>query len=57
VFGAGVIVALGAGWFVLARFVMDEPIGDASGEALGVMLGFLLVTSIIGAIRSGRGKP
>ena len=55
--GGAVIVLLGAGWFLLAHYVMGEPVGDATGETLGVMLALLLVASVIGAVRSGRGRP
>ena len=57
VIGAAVIVALGAGWFVLSHLGMRTPTGDAVGEALGVMLALLVVASIVGAVLSARGRP
>lgn len=57
VVGGLLIVAAGVGWFVLSRLVMGETTGDAIGEGLGVMLALLVVASVVGAIRSGRGSP
>jgi hypothetical protein len=57
VWGGAAIVLLGAGWFLLAHYVMGETVRDATGESLGVMLALLLVASVIGAVRSGRGRP
>ena len=57
VIGAAIIAALGAGWYLLSRFVMESSAGDALGEAVGVMLALLVVASIAGAIASGRGNP
>lgn len=54
VVGGGVLLLLGAGWFVLSHVVMGTQTADALGEALGVMLGLAIVASIIGAIRSHR---
>ena len=57
VVGGGIIVLLGAGWFVLSHVVMDTDIPDALGESLGVVLALGVVASIAGAVLSGRGKP
>lgn len=54
--GAAIIVLIGAGWFVLSRYVMETATLDAIGEALGVMLGLLVLVSIVGAIASTRGS-
>jgi hypothetical protein len=54
--GGVVIAALGLGWFVLSHGVMHTSIGDAAGEALGVMLALLVVASVVGAVRSGRSR-
>ena len=53
VVGGVVIGLLGAGWFVLSHFVMDTAAPDAIGEALGVMLGVLVLVSVVGAFRQG----
>ena len=56
VVGGVVIGLLGAGWFVLSHFVMDTAAPDAVGEALGVMLGVLVLASVVGAFASSRGS-
>lgn len=56
VVGAVTLAILGAGWFVLSHFVMDTAAPDAIGESLGVMLGLLVLTSVIGAIASSGGN-
>lgn len=55
--GGFVVVLGGVGWFTLSHVVMGTGIADAAGEALGVMLGLLVVTSILGAVLSGRHEP
>jgi hypothetical protein len=55
--GGGTVLLLAVGWFVLSHLVMGTTTGDAIGESLGVALALLVVASIVGAIRSGRGNP
>lgn len=50
------IAAIGVGWFALSHFVMDTAVADALGEAAGVVLGFLVVASVVGALTSSRGR-
>jgi hypothetical protein len=54
--GGGTVLLLAAGWFMLSHLVMGTDTGDAIGESLGVALALLVVASIVGAIRSGRGN-
>ncbi|WP_034590883.1 hypothetical protein [Hamadaea tsunoensis] len=49
-----IVVAGAAGWFFLARLVMDEGVGDAVNESVGVAFGLLIVVSVVGAIRKAR---
>jgi hypothetical protein len=57
IIGGGVIALLGAGWYLLSRFVMHTAASDALGESLGVVFSLLVVVSIAGSIASGRGNP
>lgn len=54
--GSVLLSLLGAGWFVLSHFVMETATSDAIGEALGVMLGLLVLFSIVGAFASSGGS-
>ncbi|HLT12339.1 MAG TPA: hypothetical protein VK028_16285 [Micromonosporaceae bacterium] len=54
--GTVIILLSGTGWFALSRYVMETATVDALGEALGVMLGLLVLVSIVGAIASSRGN-
>jgi hypothetical protein len=49
-----VSVALVA-WFFIAWLALDRHIADAAGESVGSGFALLLVVSVIGAIRGGRG--
>jgi hypothetical protein len=42
-------------WFFVAWLALDRHIADAAGESVGSGFALLLVVSVIGAIRSGRG--
>jgi hypothetical protein len=56
VVGGVVVALLGAGWFILSHVVMHTPTPDAAAEALGVILGLLIVASVLGAVVSSRGR-
>lgn len=53
--GATAVALLACGWFVLSWRVMHTAPVDAAGEALGVLLGLLIVASVVGAVRNGSG--
>ena len=54
---AGVLVAVAVGWYFLSVLVAHSSPRTAAGEAIGVILGLLLVVSVIGAVRSSRQPP
>jgi hypothetical protein len=54
VLGGSAVAVLGFGWFALSHVVMGTTTGDALVEALGVMLGLLVVASVVGAVRTSR---
>ena len=56
VVGITILLALGAGWFLLSWQVMGTAAGDAVGEALGVMFALLIVVSVIGAVRDAAAR-
>jgi len=49
--GVAVLALIGTGWFLMSWRIMHTPVGDAGGEALGVVFGLLIVVSVVGAIR------
>ncbi|MBX6723403.1 MAG: hypothetical protein IRY92_09240 [Dactylosporangium sp.] len=51
VLGGAILAASGVGWFLMSWRIMHTPASDAGGEALGVVLGLLIVVSVVGAIR------
>ncbi|MFS8477467.1 MAG: hypothetical protein FWJ93_00570 [Micromonosporaceae bacterium] len=51
VFGVALLTLIGSGWFLMSWQIMGTPAGDAGGEALGVVLGLLIMVSVVGAIR------
>lgn len=42
-------------WFFFAWLALDRHIADAAGESVGSGFALLLVVSVIGALRGGRG--
>jgi hypothetical protein len=54
--GAVVVLVLAVAWFLMSFLAMGTPPVDAAGEALGVLLGFGIVGSVVGAVLSSR-KP
>lgn len=49
------VVGVGAGgWFMLSWKVMGTSPGQAANEAIGAVLGLLVLVSLIGALRRGR---
>jgi len=42
-------------WFLFAWLALDRHIADAAGESVGSGFALLLVVSVIGALRGGRG--
>lgn len=51
------VMGVGAGgWFMLSWKVMGNSPDQAVNEAIGAALGLLLLISIIGALRRGRGN-
>ena len=56
VIGGSALALLAAGWFVLSHVVMGTATADALVEALGVVLAVLVLTSVVGAVRSSAGE-
>lgn len=48
------VASLTAVWFVVSWAIMDSPIVDALGEALGGMTFVLLIVSVVGVLRKAR---
>lgn len=55
VLGVALFALVAAGWFLLSWRVMHTSPGNAGGEALGVVFALLIVVSVVGAVRGGRG--